>query len=178
MPAGPYRSAVEQGNAEQVLLRVVLTQPIWRDHVIEELGKLEESERPAEVAFGEDEADGVGETLVLRDPVYAMIFRALLLVGDEASAEAMAEHLDPLAVRVYEELRADPQAVVDARASITDALRQLQGRLVDARLRTLESLLPLADANEKDALTLQIKRLADEKRSLGVQHWGMVRRSR
>ena len=59
-----------------------------------------------------------------------------------------------------------------------DALRQLRGRSVDARLRALESLLPLADAAEKDALTVQIKRLADEKRSLGVQHWGMVRRSR
>ncbi|MFM8782188.1 MAG: hypothetical protein ACKOFO_12175, partial [Gemmatimonadota bacterium] len=107
-----------------------------------------------------------------------MIYRALLMVGEALSAEAIAEHLDPLAIRVYEELRADPQAVVDARASVADALRQLRGRSVDARLRALESLLPLADAAEKDALTLQIKRLADEKRSLGVQHWGMVRRSR
>jgi len=153
---------------------------MWRDHVIEELGKLEESERPASVDFGGDETDGFGESasLALRDPVYGMIYRALLMVGEALSAEAIAEHLDPLAIRVYEELRADPQAVVDARASVADALRQLRGRSVDARLRALESLLPLADAAEKDALTLQIKRLADEKRSLGVQHWGMVRRSR
>ena len=180
VPTGPYRSGVEQGNAEQVLLRVVLTQPMWRDHVIEELGKLEESERPGSVDFGGDESDGFGESapLALRDPVYGMIYRALLMVGEVLSAEAIAEHLDPVAIRVYEELRADPQAVVDARASVADALRQLRGRSVDARLRALESLLPLADAAEKDALTLQIKRLADEKRSLGVQHWGMVRRSR
>jgi hypothetical protein len=168
---------VEQGNAEQVLLRIVLTQPMWRDHVIEELGKLEESERPADLDFGGDPEE-LGTSYALRDPVYAVIYRALLLVGEDWAPEAVAEHLDPLAVRVYEDLRADPQAVVDARTSVADALRQLRGRSVDARLRALESLLPLADAAEKDALTLQIKRLADEKRSLGVQHWGMVRRSR
>jgi DNA primase len=177
VPAGPYRSSVEQGNAEQVLLRIVLTQPMWRDHVIEELGKLEESERPADLDFGGDPEE-LGASYALRDPVYAVIYRALLLVGEDWAPEAVAEHLDPLAVRVYEDLRADPQAVFDARTSVADALRQLRGRSVDARLRALESLLPLADAAEKDALTLQIKRLADEKRSLGVQHWGMVRRSR
>ena len=37
---GPYRSPVEQGSAEQTLLRVLLTQPDWQDFIAEELGKL------------------------------------------------------------------------------------------------------------------------------------------
>ncbi len=175
LPTGPYRSAVEQGNAEQTLLRVVLTQPVWLDQVIEELGKIEAEESPASAdgdALGEDSPG------VLRDPVYADIYEALVALGEHANPEAMAEQLGPLAIRVYEDLRGEPDAVVDAKKSIADALRQLRARSVDARVRSLESLLRIAGAAEKDAINVQIKRLTDEKRALGVQHWGSVRRGR
>ena len=45
-------------------------------------------------------------------------------------------------------------------------------------MRTLESLLPLAEASEKNGILKQMKQLAEEKRSLGVQSWGNVRKSR
>jgi hypothetical protein len=45
-------------------------------------------------------------------------------------------------------------------------------------VRTLESLLPLADAADKDRINVQIKQLTDEKRALGVPSWGSVRKSR
>ncbi|MEK0430958.1 MAG: hypothetical protein RL139_762 [Gemmatimonadota bacterium] len=175
LPPGPYRSSVEQGSAEQMLLRVMLTQPIWQDQIVEALGKLEAEELPAGV---DGEADTLGEPSegILRDPVYRAIYDATLVLGADGDAEALAERLDPLAIRTYEELRGDPAAVVDARESIADALRQLRGRSLDARVRALESLLPLASASEKDALNQRIKRLADEKRALGVQRWGSVRR--
>ena len=173
----PYRSSVDQGNAEQTLLRVLLTQPIWQDQIAEELGKLEAEEMPS---GGSDSADALGDESpgVLRDAVYRAIYDAVMHHGADGSPELVAEDLDPVAVRVYEDLRGEKDAVVDAKQSIADALRQLRARSVDARIRVLESLLPLAAADEMDALNVAIKRLSDEKRALGVQDWGSVRRKR
>lgn len=175
LPVGPYKSAVEQGNAEQTLLRVVLTQPVWLDQVIEDLGKIEAEESPD---AGEGDALGEESPGVLRDPVYRDIYESLVALGEHASPEAMAEQLSPLAIRVYEDLRGEPDAVVDAKKSIADALRQLRARSVDARIQSLASLLAIAGAAEMDQINVQIKRLTDEKRALGVQHWGSVRRGR
>ncbi len=176
VPVGPYRSSAEKGSAEQTLLRVLLTHPRWFDQIVEEVGKLEDEDLPS----GSDAADALVDehSGAWRDPVYREIYDAVVDLGADAAPEALAERLDPLAVRVYEDLRGEKDAVVDAKASITDAVRQLRARGVDSRLRALESLLPLAAPGEKDALNLAIKRLSDEKRSLGVQHWGSVRRRR
>ncbi len=174
VPSGPYRSRVEQGNAEQTLIRVLLTQPIWQDQILEELGKLEADDLPGDSAATEaleDETPGV-----LRDAVFRAIYEAIQLHGADAPPEVIAERLDPLAVHVYEELRGEKDAVVDARRSVEDAIRQLRGRALDANVSTLQSLLPLADPAEKDRLNVRIKQLTDEKRSLGVQHWGSVRK--
>lgn len=175
LPSGPYRSSVEQGNAEQTLIRVLLTQPIWQDWIFEAVGRLEAEEFPGDDAGGAGEADEDPHA-VLRDPVYRAIYEALQRLGPDASPEAIAEQLDPLGIHVYEELRGEPDAVVDAKRSIEDAMRQLRARSLDARVRALESLLPLADAADKDRINLDIKRLAEEKRSLGVHHWGSVRK--
>ena len=175
LPSGPYRSGVEQGNAEQTLIRVLLTQPIWQDQIFEELGKLSAEELP-----GDESADAEAfvddDDSVLRDPVYRAIYEAAQQHGADADPEQFAHDLDPLAVHVYEELRGEPDAVVDAKKSIADAVRQLRARSLDARVRQLESLLALADTDEKDRINVQIKRLADEKRAIGVMRWGSVRR--
>lgn len=176
-PAGPYRSPVEQGNAEQVLLRVLLTQPVWQDYIAEEFGKLEMEELPAESeqaadAFAEDQAGA------LRDPVYAAIYGAVMRHGAEADAEVIAASLDPVAIAVYETLRGEADAVVDAKQSIADALRQLRGRSLDARIAELTSLLPLAEHLEKDRINLRIKQLTDEKRAIGVPRWGATKSRR
>ncbi len=169
---GPYRSSVEQGSAEQTLLRVMLTQPIWQDLIAEELGKLEMEEQPesAEAAY-EDEQGGV-----LRDPVYASLYATAMRLGADAGAEAFAAELDPVEIYVYETLRSEADAVVDAKRSIADAMRQLRGRSLDARVAELKSILPLADDAEKDVIIARINKLTEEKRVLGVPRWGAVRR--
>lgn len=177
LPSGPYRSPVEQGNAEQTLIRVLVTQPVWQDWIFEAVGRLESEEFPGDDAGGAGALDEEPHA-VLRDPVYRSIYDALQRHGAEGSPEAIAEGLDPLAVRVYEDLRGEPDAVVDAKRSIEDAMRQLRARSLDARVRALESLLPLADTKDKDRINLSIKQLADEKRALGVHHWGSVRNRR
>jgi DNA primase len=174
--SGPYRSRVEQGNAEATLIRVLLTQPVFEDQILEELGKLESEELPGESEATqalEDEAPGI-----LRDELYRAIYHAAQTHGASADPEVFTSTLDGQAIQVYEELRGDRAAVVDARRSIADALRQLRARSLEERVRTLESLLPLAEADEKDRINVQIKQLADEKRSLGVPSWGSTRRSR
>ncbi len=170
----PYRSGVPQGNAEQTLLRVMLTQPVFHDLVIEELGKITDDELPAGAEGTEPFEDDLAGPF--RDPVYADVYAALLDLGPEADAEAVAERLDAQAIAVYEDLRAEKDAVVDARKSIEDAVRQLRGRSVDSRIASLKSLLVLADEAQKDGITVAIKKLTDERRSLGVQSWGSVRR--
>jgi DNA primase len=173
VPMGPYKSDVDQWTSEQTLMRVLLTQPMWQDQIIEELGKIEAEEMPegeASDALGED-APGV-----LRDPVYRAIYDAVLQHGANGDPELISEQLSPLAVRVYEDLRGEKEAVIDAKKSIDDAVRKLRARSVDARIGSLQSLLAIADSEEKDRINVQLKRLTDEKRSLGVQSWGSVRR--
>jgi DNA primase len=179
--SGPYRSSVEQGNAEQQLIRVLLTQPVWQDWIFEAVGRLEAEEFPGDAASSS--AGGAEELeddphAVFRDPVYRAIYAALQSHGAEGPPEAIAEELDPLAIHVYEELRGDPDAVVDAKRSIEDAMRHLRARSLDSRLQALKSVLPLADTSEKDQINLAISKLAEEKRSLSVHHWGMVRNRR
>jgi hypothetical protein len=154
----------------------MLTQPVWQDEIFEAVGKLESEflESPGGDAGSAEAFEDEGMS-VLRDPVYRAIYEAVQRQGTDATAESIADELEPLAVRVYEDLRGEPDAVVDAKRSIADALRQLRARSLDARMRQLESLLPLADTFEKDRINVNLKRLADEKRALGVQHWGSVR---
>lgn len=173
VPSGPYRSRVETAYAEQALIRVLLTQPVWLDLILEELGKLEAEVLPSgedeEHAFADDEGG------VLRDPVYAAILRAAQHEGADAPPERFAEHLDPLAIHVYETLRGEADAVIDAKRTIADAVRQLRGRSIDAQVAELKSLLPLADTDEKDRINVRLKQLSDDKRALGVPKWGAVR---
>jgi hypothetical protein len=175
MPTGPYKSEVEQGNAEQTLLRVLLTQPVWQDQIIEELGKIEAEEMPG---GDSEEQDALGDDApgVLRDPVYRAIYDACLRHGADAPPEVIAEDLWPLAVHVYEELRGEKEAVVDARTSVADGLQRLRFRSVEARIQALKSLLGLASSEEKDRINMALARLRDEKKALGGQSWGSVRR--
>jgi DNA primase len=173
IPSGPYRSRVEQGNAEQTLLRVLLTQPIHQDLVLEELAKLEAEAAPAEgsaEAAAFDDAPGI-----LRDPVYAAIHAAVLRHGADADPETFTSELDPLAIHVYETLRGEAEAVVDAGQSIRDALRQLRGRFLESQVAELKALLPLADSAEQDRINVRIKQLTDDKRAIGMPKWGAVR---
>lgn len=175
VPSGPYRSRVEQGNAEQTLLRVLLTQPIHQDLVVEELGKLEAEESPAE---GAGEAEAFEESHgVLRDPVYAAIYGAVLRHGADSDPELFTSELDHLEIHVYETLRGEADAVVDAPRSIADALRQLRDRSLAARIAELDSILPLADAEQKDAILARKNQLAKERRALGGSSWRAVRTS-
>jgi len=175
VPSGPYKSSVDQGNAEQVLLRVLLTQPVWQEFIAEELGKIEMEEMP-----DAESGDALGEEQggALRDPVYASIYSAAMQLGADGDAERFAEVLDPLEIYVFETLRGEADAVVDAKASIADALRQLRGRSLDARVAELTSILPLAANEEKDRINVRIKQLTDEKRAIGVPRWGATRSRR
>jgi DNA primase len=173
VPSGPYRSRVDQGNAEQTLLRVLLTQPIHQDLVVEELGKLEAEESPGE---GVGDAEAFEESQgVLRDPVYAAIYGAVMRHGADADPELFTSELDPLEIHVYETLRGEADAVVDAPRSISGALRQLRDRSLASRIAELDSLLPLADAEQKDSILARKNQLAKERRALGSSSWRAVR---
>jgi hypothetical protein len=150
---------------------------VWQDYIAEELGKLEMEEMPDGAsehgdAFGEDQGGA------FRDPVYAAIYAAATRHGADADPEVFTASLDPLEIYVYETLRGEADAVVDAKQSIADALRQLRGRSLDARVAELTSILPLADSQEKDRINLKIKQLTDEKRAIGVPRWGATRSRR
>lgn len=173
VPSGPYRSRVEQGNAEQALIRVMLTQPIWQDLIFEELGKLEAEEFPE---GAESEAFGDEQPGALLDPVYAAIYEAAKHYGSDAAPEQFTESLDGLEIFVYETLRGEIEAVVQPQQTIHDAVRQLRGRSIDARVGELKSLLPLADSQEMDRINTRIAQLTAERRSLGGgAKWGAVR---
>jgi DNA primase len=171
VPSGPYKSRVEGASAEQSLIRVLLTQPVWQDLIVEELGKLEADEFPE----GESEAFSDEHGGVLRDPVYANLYEAAKYCGADAAPEQFTSSLEPLEIFVYETLRGEAELVGDAKVAINDAIKLLRGRSLDAQVGELKSLLPLADSAEKDRINARIGQLTAERRTLGVAKWGAVR---
>ena len=171
VPSGPYKSRVEAAAAEQSLIRVMLTQPVWQDLIVEELGKLEAEEFPE----GDSEAFGDEHGGVLRDPVYANIYEAAKYAGADAAPEEFTASLEPLEIFVYETLRGEAEAVGDAKIAIAEAVKLLRGRSLDARVAELKSILPLADSAEQNRINSRISQLTAERRSLGVGKWGAVR---
>ena len=177
-PAGPrrdapYRSDVPGSAAELALLRVMLLHPVFAEAVTEEIGRLEE-----EVGLHPDVALAIGtaDHGAMRDPVYRSLFEALRRHGAEAAVEEIAESLDEAAIDVLQAIKAEPLAVVDPVRTKDDALRMLNGRLMQERLAELDRMTPLAGGAEKDGLIRDKETLRRELNALGGRSWKSVRR--
>lgn len=180
MLSGPYKSSVETSSSERELVRLMLQHRALADAIIEGIGRLseEELERPD---FVPDR--GVEDSAGLRDEAYRAIHDALLdadpSIDGPALLQWLAERLEPWMVQVAEQLVEEPVAAQDAHALMDGALGQLRMRALRQRLAMSDSLIPLAEGEEKDRkfeekyrTQLESTRLPDNR------NWAMLKKGK
>jgi DNA primase len=130
-------------SSEEALVRTMLQQRAYVERIAERIGP---------DAF--------------HDPLLRSVFVALLEVGESASLEELSATLDPEAVRLVEEYSQEDGSIVDAARTVDDSITRLHVRDIEDRLAVLDRLLPLANANERDALADERNKLILQKRGL------------
>jgi DNA primase len=172
----PYVEVSPDSSAERELIRVMLLHPDQIDRIIEEVARVETDGAGAEPGPDEGEGEGeVGLAGVMRDPVYAQIFQAISATG-QSGIEALAEQLGEIENFVVEQLRSEPDAVVDPGRTITDSVRMLRARALRERLDEHARMLPLAEEPDKPDLLRREAALRRELAAVGGREWRMTRR--
>jgi DNA primase len=170
-PSPPMHVEVSpDSSAERELIRVMLLHPDQIDRIIEEVARVEADGAGAEPGPEESEPAGV-----MRDPVYAMIFRAITTAG-EARPEVIAEHLGEIENHVVEQLRSEPAAIVDPGRTVVDSVRMLRARALRERIDEHARMLPLAEEPDKPELLRREAALRRELAAVGGREWRAVRK--
>jgi DNA primase len=139
-------------GAERELVRVLLHRPSYFEQVVERVGVEQ-----------------------LRDPELAEIFAALISLGPEAPRIDLAESLDEDAVEVLQELLEETGGLEHADKAVAGSLAALQVRELARRMEEIDSLMPLAGNDEKDALMQEKVQLRDELNLVGKGSWKQFR---
>jgi DNA primase len=139
-------------GAERELVRVLLHRASYFEQVVERIGA--ES---------------------FRDPEMQGIFAAMVELGPDAGAEALAERLEPDTVQAMQELLDEPGGLEHADEAITGSLAAMHERELAERMSDIDRELPLASSAEKDELTREKMRLTEELRRLGGRWWKQFR---
>lgn len=178
-PIGPYKSTVEASSSERDLVRVMLLHRALADAVIEGVGRLSEddADRPEWHDAADDQERAPSG---LRDPVYRVMYEALLEAGHELQGGELvawlADRLEPWVVQMAEEMLDTPESMMNPQASVEDALRRLRERSMRDRMAELDRVTPLATGDQKDRLIAEKQRLHNELRHMGATGWKGYRR--
>jgi DNA primase len=150
---GDRRRAGERSiGAERELVRVLLHRPSYFEQVVERVGAEQ-----------------------LRDPELAEIFAAMIELGPEAPRIELAEALGEDAVELLQELLEETGGLDNADKTIDGSLAALQVRVLTDRMAEIDTLMPLADDAEKNALMQEKQQLRDEVNSVGKGTWKQFR---
>jgi hypothetical protein len=87
----------------------------------------------------------------------------------------LAGALDDDAVAEMQALLEESGGLDRADEIVAGSLAALHERDLDARMDEIDTLMPLASSDEKDALTLEKMQLRDELRALGSRRWKQFR---
>ena len=135
-------------GAERELVRVLLHRPAYLEQVVERIG--EEN---------------------FRDPQLRGIFASLVTHGADGAAaggfDVLAGGLDGDSVVVMQELLEEDGGLDHADEVVTASLAALHVRELERRMQEIDTLMPLAAADQKDGLLSEKTRLRDEIKSLG-----------
>jgi DNA primase len=146
----------EQGvRAERELVRVLLHQRRYIEAVAERIG-----------------ADA------FTDPTYRAIFTELVTRESDVSIVDIASALDEQSTQVLQELMNENGGLDRAEETVEAGINALLSRDIATRLTELDRLLPLADADQKDDLIREKRRLAIEMQALGRPRWKSFKSTR
>lgn len=141
------------GAAERELLRALLSRPNRIELVAEKVGV---------ESFGDER--------------YRALYERLLDVGGEVNALELANGLGPEVVTVLEELLQEQDAIVDADQTIDDSLAFMRARTLDAKMRRIDRMLPVASEAEQTELIRSKAELRRELALLGRGRYKAFRR--
>jgi DNA primase len=146
----------EQGvRAERELVRVLLHQRRYIEAVAERIG-----------------ADA------FTDPTYRAIFTELVTRESDVSIVDIASALDEQSTQVLQELMNENGGLDRAEETVEAGINALLSRDIATRLTELDRLLPLANADQKDDLIREKRRLAIEMQALGRPRWKSFKSTR
>jgi DNA primase len=146
----------EQGvRAERELVRVLLHQRRYIEAVAERIG-----------------ADA------FTDPTYRAIFTELVTRESDVSIVDIASALDEQSTQVLQELMNENGGLDRAEETVEAGINALFSRDIATRLTELDRLLPLANADQKDDLIREKRRLAIEMQALGRPRWKSFKSTR
>jgi len=159
----PPRPAVEsrsvrrrtRSTPEHDLMRVMLRSPQWRPRIAEELEKL----APVDTA----------ETKLLQ----------LLAHADQSvSGSELLEDLEPEERTILARLLAEPAGDLAEDATVEGALRKIESRAIELRLREIDRKIVVANEEEKLALAREKEVLGRKISALNPSRWNVIKRGR
>jgi replicative DNA helicase len=138
--------------AERELTRVLLHRPGYLEQVIERMG-----------------------TDSFRDPELRRIFAAMVEHGADAGFDVLAGALSGDAVVLMQDLLEETGGLEHADEAVAGSLAAIHKGDLARRMEEIDSLMPLAGNEQKDALTQEKMQLVEELRSLGGGPWKQFR---
>lgn len=117
--------------------------------------------RPSRVEFVAEKLDADA----FADARHRAIYARLLECGTEPDLLTLAAGLDEETISLLEELTAGLDAIVDSDQTIEDSLAAMRARSLDATMRDIDRMLPLASEPEQSEL---IMKKADLRRELAL----------
>ncbi len=105
------------------------------------------------------------------DSTYRAIFERLAVLDPEAPIDELALTLDDQTIEVMQQLLEETGGLDHAAETVDASINDFARRRIGARMTEIDRFLPLADANAKDELIREKRRLAAELQALGRPRW-------
>jgi DNA primase len=144
-----------RSTPEQDLIRIMLRAPVWRSRVAEQL-----------------------ENLSARDPVEWELVALVAKSDPDVSGGELLEQVAPEARPILARLIAEPPGELAEDATVDGALKKIESRTIEKRLRQIDRRIVLADDEEKLALAREKEVLSREISALNPARWNVIKKGR
>jgi hypothetical protein len=118
------------------------------------------------------------ETLSARDPVEWELVAHVAKSDPDVSGGELLEQVAPEARPILARLIAEPPGELAEDATVDGALKKIESRTIEKRLRQIDRRIVLADDEEKLALAREKEVLSREISALNPARWNVIKKGR
>ncbi len=157
-PRGPTSEVPRRrsrSTPERDLMRIMLRAPQWRSRVAEQLGEL-----------------------TGRDPVEWELLTFIAQSDLDLSGGELLEQVAPEARPILAQLLAEPAGELAEDATVVGALRKIESRSLEKRLRQIDRTIVVASEEEKLELAREKEALSREISALNPARWNVIKKGR
>jgi hypothetical protein len=105
------------------------------------------------------------------DPHFQRIFAELITRGPDVTVDELAGALDVESAELLQELLTENGGLDRAEETINGSVNSIRARSANRRLAAIDEELPLASAEDQDALIREKRRLMADIQALGSPRW-------